>query len=144
MQKVVVGGTFDSFHKGHREFLNKAISLGSVKIGLTSDKMALQTKGPGVESYEERKSHLLENFPQVEVEKIEEPLGFALDEDFDYIVVSTETKPRAEKINEEREKEGKQRIKIEEVELVLADDGQPISSTRIRAGEIDKEGGVLK
>jgi pantetheine-phosphate adenylyltransferase len=144
MKKVVVGGTFDSLHKGHRYFLEKAASLGSVKIGLTSDEMALETKGEGVESFEERSKHLLSFLADVEIEKIDDSVGFATKEDFDYIVVSSETRTRAEKINQERELFGKEKIEIVEVDFILAEDGEPISSTRIRAGEIDKEGNLIK
>jgi len=142
MAKVVVGGTFDLLHKGHRGFLSKAASLGEVKIGLTSDEMAKRTKGVEVESYEKRKENLLSFLPDAEIERIDEPMGFAPYEDFDYIVVSEETRPRAEKINEERKKQGKKEAEIVEVELVLAKDGKPISSSRIRKGEINKEGEV--
>jgi pantetheine-phosphate adenylyltransferase len=144
MKKVVVGGTFDSLHKGHRHFLEKAASLGRVKIGLTSDEMALETKGEKVESFEERSKHLLSFLNDVEIEKIDNSIGFAVNEDFDYIVVSSETRTRAEKINQERESLGKEKIEIVEVEFILAEDGEPISSTRIRAGEIDKEGKLIK
>lgn len=144
MQKVVVGGTFDFLHKGHRELLKKADLLGGVKIGLTSNEMAKQTKGVEVEDYEKRKERILEFFPEAEVEKIEEPVGFAVEEDFDYIVVSLQTKSRAEKINEKRKEDGKKEMEIVEIELILAEDGEPISSTRIREGEIDEEGNLLK
>jgi pantetheine-phosphate adenylyltransferase len=144
MKKVVVGGTFDSLHKGHRYFLEKAASLGNVKIGLTSDEMALETKGEGVESFEERSQHLLNFLSDIEIEKIDDSFGFAIKEDFDYIVASSDTRTRAEKINQERELLGKEKIEIVEVEFILAEDGEPISSTRIRAGEIDKEGNLIK
>lgn len=144
MKKVVVGGTFDSLHKGHRYFLEKASFLGSVKIGLTSDEMALETKGEGVESFEERHQHILDFLNGTEIEEINDSVGFAVAEDFDYIVVSSETRTRAEKINQERELSGKERIEIIEVDFILAEDGEPISSTRIRSGEIDKEGNLIR
>ncbi len=143
-KRVVVGGTFDSFHKGHRHFLEKASSLGSVKIGLTSNEMAKETKGVEVEPFEVRRNHLLQFLPDVKIEEINDPVGFAVLEDFDYIVVSSETRTRAEKINAEREDAGKGTIEVVEVDFILAEDGEPISSTRIREGEIDKEGNLLK
>lgn len=144
MKKVVVGGTFDSLHKGHRYLLEKASSLGELKIGLTSNEMALETKGEKVEEFEERYNHLHDFLPTARIEKIDNSFGFALEEDFDYIVVSSETRTRAEKINEERELAGKTAIEIVEVDFVLAEDGEPISSTRIRAGEIDREGNLIE
>lgn len=144
MKKVVVGGTFDSLHKGHRYLLEKASSLGELKIGLTSNEMSLETKGEKVEEFEERYNHLHDFLPTARIEKIDNSFGFALEEDFDYIVVSSETRTRAEKINEERELAGKTAIEIVEVDFVLAEDGEPISSTRIRAGEIDREGNLIE
>ena len=38
---VASGGTFDHFHKGHREFLKKQLEISErVLIGITSDKFA--------------------------------------------------------------------------------------------------------
>ncbi len=142
-KKVVVGGTFDSLHKGHKHLLKKATSLGNLKIGLTSNEMARKTKGIGVEKHEERHQSLLYFFPEAKIEKINDSYGFALDEDFDFIVVSSETRLRAEKINSERRAIGRKNLEIVEVDLLLAEDGEPISSTRIREGEIDKEGKKL-
>ncbi len=143
MKKVVVGGTFDLLHRGHREFLTKASSLGELKIGLTSDEMAKRTKGVEVEKYEEREKNLLELFPKAKIEKIDDPVGFALYEDFDFIVVSLETRSRAEKINSKRKDNGKNEMEIVEVDFVLATDGNPVSSSRIRKNEIDKEGKLI-
>ncbi len=48
------------------------------------------------------------------------------------------------KANEKRRTLGLPDMKIEIVPLVLASDGRRISSTRIRAGEIDSEGRFLR
>ncbi len=142
-KKIVIGGTFDNLHKGHKELLSRASSLGSVKIGLTSNRMAEEMKGEGVEDYDARKEALLEHLPQAEVEEIDNVFGFAVEEDFDYIVVSEETRERAEEINKKRKEEGKEEMVIEEIDTVLAEDGDFLSSTRIRKGEIDKEGNLI-
>lgn len=47
------------------------------------------------------------------------------------------------KINELREERGKKPIKIVKVEHLKAADGKAISSTRIKAGEIDEHGSLL-
>jgi pantetheine-phosphate adenylyltransferase len=46
-------------------------------------------------------------------------------------------------INELRKKRGKNPIKIVKVAHAKAADGQVISSTRIKAGEIDEHGALL-
>ena len=66
------------------------------------------------------------------------------DDKFDAIVVSEETEPVAVEINEIRNSKGMLPLDIVVVSFVLADDGRPISSTRIRNGEINKKGNILK
>ncbi|MDO8601222.1 MAG: phosphopantetheine adenylyltransferase, partial [bacterium] len=69
--------------------------------------------------------------------------GPTLKEDFNYIVVSPETYDTAVLINQERQKLNKKPMEIVRIEFVLAQDGKPISSTRIFKGEIDGEGKLL-
>lgn len=148
-KKVVIGGTFDILHKGHEAFLSKAFSLGQVFIGLTSNEMALQTKKRQVQDFEYRKKEL-ENFiaknfkNYYKIGKIEDKFGPTLKEDFDCIVVSPETKKTALIINEERRKINKKPIEIIGIKFVLAEDGKPISSTRIFKGEIDRDGNLIR
>ncbi len=144
MKKVVVGGTFDLLHKGHKELLKKASSLGKLKVGLSSDRMAKEFKGREVEEFEVRMNNIRYFLNEAEVEEINDPFGFAVEEDFDYIVVSSETRKRAEEINKKRSDEGRKEMDIVEIDFVLAEDGNPISSTRIRNGVIDKEGNLLQ
>jgi len=142
--KIVVGGTFDLFHKGHEALLKEAFSLGDTFIGLTSDKMAKERKDRKIESYIKRKENL-ENFAKkegvkIKIKKIEDEIGFTLDDDFDYLVVSEETQKNANKINELRSKKRLPKIKTKKISLVLAEDNKPISSTRIFNKEIDRNG----
>jgi len=148
-KKVVVGGTFEELHKGHRRLLKKAFSLGKVFIGLTSDKMARSMRDRRVKDFKFRKKQLREFVKKefggkAKILKIEDKFGFTLKRDFDYIVVSSETYKTAILINKERQKRNKKPIKIIKINLVLAEDKKPISSTRIIKGEIDKEGRLLK
>jgi pantetheine-phosphate adenylyltransferase len=152
MPQVAVGGTFQYLHDGHAKLLEKAFEIaqdGKVHIGLTSDEM-LQ-KSHDIESYESRRVQLLqylkeEGYPEgrYEVVRLDDPCGPSVEEDFDYIVVSPETYPVALKINNIREKRGKKPLEIVYVEYVMAEDGIPISSTRIAKGEIDRHGKLKK
>jgi pantetheine-phosphate adenylyltransferase len=148
--KVAVGGTFQPLHDGHKALLRKAYELSrNVDIGLTSDEMALRGRARPVKSYEEREKSLRDWIRKdIGVEprifKINDPYGPALNEDYDYIVVSPETYPTALKINELRNARGKKPIKIYRVECVLAEDGKPISATRVVKGEIDVHGNLLR
>ena len=79
------------------------------------------------------------------VSRLDDACGQAIDEeDIEALVVSEETEPSAEMINEIREKRGMKPLDIITIDMVLADDGKPISSTRIREGEIDVAGTVLR
>jgi len=59
------------------------------------------------------------------------------------LVVSEETKTIAVRINEERREKGFSGLKIVSIEMVPAENCSPISTTRIREGEIDREGHLL-
>lgn len=149
MKKVIIGGTFDLLHAGHKALLKRAFELGSVRIGLVANTMAEMTKGRKVADFSERKSDL-ENFiknelnSQAEIFPLYDRFGPALEEDFDYIVTSPETYETAFAINKERKKLKKKPIEIVRIDYVLAQDGQPISSTRIHSGEIDRDGRISK
>jgi pantetheine-phosphate adenylyltransferase len=82
--------------------------------------------------------------PKVMIEEIQTIYGPTLSMDFDAIVISPETKEIAERINAERKKHGLVPMKIIKIPFVLADDGRPISSTRIRNNEIDAQGHLQK
>lgn len=144
-KKVIVGGTFDILHKGHRTLLSKAFSLGEVKIGLTSDEFAKKIKNRAINDFEKRKKALKDFVEKglkkkAKIIKIHNIFGPTLKENFDYIIVSPETVENALKINLKRRKNKKRPIKIIKIPFVLAEDKKPISCTRIIKGEIDKEG----
>ncbi len=135
-KKVVVGGTFDILHEGHKAFLRKAFTLGEVTIGLTSDIMAKKTKKRKIRDFRLRKRELADFIKKEfkvkpKIVKIEDKFGPTLKEDFDYIVVSPETYPGAILINLKRKNIKKKLIKIVKIEFVLDKDGKPISSTKI-------------
>ena len=147
-KNVAVGGTFDHFHKGHEKLLNKAFEIGhNVLIGVTSDKFGGE-KGniePCLKRISELDEFLKKFDSRYEVKRLEESYGPTIyNPEIDAIVVSMETKPTADDINKIRQQKGMKPLKIFIIEWVLADDGKPISSTRIRKHEIDRNGKVLK
>ena len=144
--KVAVGGTFDKFHDGHKKLLSTAFELGNqIEIGVTSDAFG-GLKGD-IDSCEERMNNLklfFKDKSNFRVVSLDDPFGTTIYEaDFDAIVVSEETEPTAVKINEIRLSKGMNPLDIVVVSFVLAEDGNPISSTRIRSGEIDKNGLII-
>ena len=141
--KVAVGGTFDKFHDGHKKLLSTAFEIGNtIEIGVTSDAFG-GLKGD-IDSCEERMGNLKSFFSDRSnfiVIPLEDPYGTTIyDADFEAIVVTEETEPTAVKINEIRISKGMKPLDIIVVSFVLAYDGNPISSTRIRSGEINQSG----
>ena len=147
-QKIAVGGTFDKLHEGHQRLLSKAFELSDrVLIGVTSDEFA-RTKGK-IEPCNQRMSNLkkkLEKYgDKYSVSRLDDSYGPAIvEKDIEALVVSEETEPTAQEINKIRKKKGMKPLDIITIGMVLAEDGKPISSTRIRKGEIDVTGAVLK
>ena len=149
--KVCVGGTFNYLHKGHEYLILKAFEVagndGSVFIGLTTGNL-LKNKGE-IKSFNERQKEIIKYLTEKNLVKyaiikaIKNKFGPTLEEDFDVIIVSPETKKTAIKINQIREQRGKKSIKIIQIPFILAKDGKPISSTRIANKEIDEEGNVF-
>lgn len=149
---VALGGTFDPIHDGHRALFERAFELGDVTVGLTSDDLAPETRHEPrrVRPFEERRTTLeAELHPLAdaaghafEVRKLETPTGIATEPGFEVIVVSPDTLTGAERINELREDRGLDPLEIELVDHVPAEDGNPISSTRIVRGEIDPHGNL--
>jgi len=149
---VGVGGTFDEFHRGHRALLLKAFEVGKhVQIGLCTDEFAKQIrKNHPVASFEERLEELeaflnhLGVLDRAEVIPLADAHGPAVaSTGLEAIVVSQETEPVAHEINEERERRGLPPLEVIAINMVPAENHVSISTTRIRRGEIDKEGHVL-
>jgi pantetheine-phosphate adenylyltransferase len=152
-KKVAVGGTFDELHKGHKALLDMAFEVGEkVVIGLSSDMFVLKMGKPHkTASYDERRKEL-QNFladsnltKRAEIVTLDDPFGSTMTgEGLEALVVSKETLKTAEKINEKRQKTGLSPLKLVIVNMVPAENNSPISTTRIRSGEIDRNGHMLK
>jgi len=144
--KVALGGTFEPLHEGHKKLIDVAVKLGGrdVTIGITCDRMArarMRSVLPFAIRAENVRRYVVKKYGfEPEIVKITDPYGRTLEVDFEYLVVSPETYEMALRINEKRAEMGKNKIKIVKVDWVLAEDGKPISSTRIKRGEIDRYG----
>lgn len=147
---VAMGGTFDIIHKGHLRLLSEAFSISSkVIIGLTSDELAEKRGKTLLNNYEKRFETLLNtikrNFPSntFQISKLDNDFGPAvLEENVQALVVSDETGNQGEILNQLRAEKNLSPVKIVIVPMVLAQDGNRISTTRIKNSEIDTEGNL--
>ena len=151
-KKVAVGGTFDELHRGHKTLLVRAFEIGKcVLIGLSSDELVSKLRKPHITaSFADRKRELEDWIEKMglscrtEIISLYDAYGSTIrDPEIDALVVSEETKSTAEKINDRREKSGLSRLEIVSITMVPSQNCGPISTTRIRKGEMDREGRLL-
>src|SRR3989441_3035611 len=149
--RVVLGGTFDILHEGHEVLLRAAFEgrPEEVLIGLTTDRFARESR-TRVNSYAVRERNLkrllaTHRWRPARIEPIDDAYGPADDlPDLDVLVVSAERHAVAVALNGARTARGLRPLEIRAVPMVLAQDGLPIASRRIRAGLIDRAGRRLK
>jgi pantetheine-phosphate adenylyltransferase len=152
-ETVAVGGTFDELHKGHRTLLMKAFEAGQhVQIGLCSDDFVKKLGKPHITASYDQRLKELEDFlrknglhERAEIFRLDDPYGVTLSGgNTEALVVSKETEPTAVLINKKRKGSGLPPLQIVTIDMVPSENHFPISTTRIRCGEIDREGHLLK
>ncbi|HVB95923.1 MAG TPA: phosphopantetheine adenylyltransferase [Nitrososphaerales archaeon] len=149
--KVATGGTFDGLHAGHRRLLERSFELGrEVVVGLTSDEFARKegkvTKHPYKEREADLDAFIRQRFPgrRYSIAKLDDFFGPGIaSREVEALVASPETGKRVGLANALRAERGFPPLELVVVDWVAAEDGSPISSTRIRKGEIDEEGRLV-
>ncbi len=147
--EVAIGGTFDVLHRGHKILLRTAFRAGDrVLIGLSRNGFVRRlVKNHRVDPYPRRKRELVSFLKRerlldrAKIIPLDDPYGPIIkDSTVRALVVSRMTKKMADKINTIRRRRGLKPLSVVSIGMVVAEDFEPISSTRIRAGEIDREG----
>ncbi|MDY6766306.1 MAG: pantetheine-phosphate adenylyltransferase [Candidatus Nanohaloarchaea archaeon] len=148
--RVVVGGSWDRLHAGHRSLLLAAFARGeTVEIGVTTDAYLMDKVGDADFQPYTRRTEQLQRFlsrfgleDRADLTPIQDVYGSAVDRGA-AVVVTEETVAGAAEINAERERQGKEPIDVITVPLLAAADGDPVSTSRIRTGAIDRDGRPL-
>ena len=152
-EKVAVGGTFDKLHRGHKALLSKAFEIGEkVVIGLSSDDFVSKMGKPHLTATYHERLKELEVFlekkslaKRAEIVPLNDSYGLTVSrKGLDALVVSEETESVTDKINKIRVDAGLSPLKIIAISMVPAENCTPISTTRIRSGEIDRNGHLLR
>jgi pantetheine-phosphate adenylyltransferase len=151
---VGVGGTFDELHKGHRWLLSKAFEVGEhVIVGVSSDEFVGKLKKPHATARYKQRLKELRSFlkekgllKRARIIRIDDRFGGVLlsHSPIEALVVSRETEPTARSINERRKEMEMPTLEIIVIDMVPSENHSAISTTRIRGGEIDREGHLLK
>ena len=150
MNRACLRGTFDVLHVALALPPEASPGAGAaLAIGLATDEFAASRRPPGrkLAPYGEREAALREWFAargaleRIEIVPLVEEWGPAAEGvDIDGIVVSEGTRDAAGRLNALRTARGLSPLEIIEVPHLLAEDGLPLSASRIRAGEVDTEG----
>lgn len=145
---LVVGGTFDRLHEGHKALLRFAFSLAEkVLITITSDSYT-KTHKPSAALFVERKK-MVQEFLEKEsllsratIIPIDTVFGIATDKHvaMDAILVTPDSLGGANQVNEKRKEAHLPELAIEMMPLVISETGIALSSTHIRQGIFDKQG----
>ncbi|MGI0132243.1 MAG: pantetheine-phosphate adenylyltransferase [Thermoplasmata archaeon] len=147
---AVLGGTFDRLHVGHHALLAAAFDAASeVGIGVTTDDFLAHHPKPqrtAIRPFRTRlralRRYLARTFPRRTywVAPLSDPFGRSVEPGVNLLVVSSETVGGGRRVNAERRRRGLPPLPLRRVPLVRAEDGQPVSSRRIRSGAIDAFG----
>jgi pantetheine-phosphate adenylyltransferase len=148
---IGVSGTFDHLHKGHEKILKKALgSAEKIICGLMSQnainyKILPQT----IQSYLERQTTLNNFFSsqdatsRVKIVKLNDIFGPTLGRtEIEALVVSKEKESAVDFINLQRTEHKLPVLQKIIISMALAQDLKPLSSSRIRLGQIDRDGFV--
>ena len=141
---VAMGGTFDRLHSGHMLLLATAalVTSHTLYIGITSDALlANKAHARLLQPYPEREESALRYVHEVrpslnvitgQLRDPNEPTAAELSPEMEAIVVSLETQPGAQRINEGRRARGLNQLQVITVGLVGGSGPDKLSSSGLR------------
>ncbi len=146
---AAVAGTFDRLHHGHASLLKKAFSLAKkVSIGITAKSMVQKKELKElIEPYAKRKKVLIaflkakQYMQRASIFSLHDIYGPAIyDPTIEALIVSKKTIVGAKEVNRKRKQLGKPPLPVIVADYITSEDRSYLSSTRIRKGEIDRQG----
>ncbi|MCS7138322.1 MAG: pantetheine-phosphate adenylyltransferase [Candidatus Caldarchaeum sp.] len=150
---AALGGTFSTLHVGHMALFATAYAKAEkVLLGVTSDGFAakLAKKHP-IPLFEERVKNVKDFLGRMglidrtRLVAIDDPYGPAVEEPaLEALVTSPSTAYRAPEINAKRAERNLPPLDVFVCPLVVAEDGLPVSTTRVLAGEITYDGKLVR
>ena len=141
----LIGGTFDRFHAGHKSLIAAGLAhCENIQVWITNDELA-RSKDRRIQGWSARESDLIdatsEYSSRITTHQLDDKFGPSLQPtEASAIICTIETMQGCMEINSLRGKNGVFPLDIISVERVTSWDGGPISSSRIRDGNIDREG----
>ena len=151
-QNIVLGGTFDCLHLGHKHLLDKAFGLAEfVIIGLTSDKLNRKRRKITWESETDRRKSLDDYLKKrgfrnrYKIILLEDIFGSSpSNTGIKAIITTKETLKNVKEVNVIRVRKGLNKLSIVMVNHIKDHTGKSISSSRIRSGQISPNGEIYK
>lgn len=145
---TAIGGTFDRLHAGHKHLIRAACTQSErVSLGIMVDPQEDKPFPYTILSYQQRKeevSSFLQRYDWDDttvVSPLQDPYGTTLsDKSLDSLFLTEEVWATGEDIQSKRKERGLSDLSLVSVPLLLAEDGDPIASRRIRRGEVSREG----
>jgi pantetheine-phosphate adenylyltransferase len=148
---IALGGTFDRLHIGHKKFINFAAQLGQqLLIGVTAKELTLYKQHARLIQPVEERMAAMEIFCKQQdinasVVEIADDYGPTTDDKtIDAIAVTEVTIKGANTINAKRKEVSLPKLPIHICGLLKDQYGGVISSSRVRSGDISRNGNVYR